>query len=83
MRPDLKGSRCAPTKRIKQRAAIAGLSPSGFSAYGLCANNLTEAASSGIPRPEAKEQSRHRSVQQASDYYNNAKRRSGRASPLL
>lgn len=37
----------------------------------------------GAPLPEAMEQTRHRSVQQASDYYNNAKRRSGRASRLI
>jgi len=43
---------------------------------------FTEAANRGIPMPEAMEQSRHRSVQQASDYYNNAKRRSRRASRL-
>ncbi|MEL4073374.1 integrase, partial [Ochrobactrum sp. GPK 3] len=44
-----------------------------FSAHGLRSGYLTEAM----------EQSRHRFVQQASDYYNNAKRRSGRASRLL
>ncbi|MEL4073557.1 integrase, partial [Ochrobactrum sp. GPK 3] len=54
-----------------------------FSAHGLRSGYLTEAANRGIPLPEAMEQSRHRSVQQASDYYNNAKRRSGRASRLL
>jgi hypothetical protein len=30
---------------------------------------LTEAANRGIPLPEAMEQSRHRSVQQASEYH--------------
>ena len=73
----------APTKRIKQRTAIAGLGPSWTSAHGLRSGYLTEAANRGIPLPEATEQSRHRSVQQASDYYNNAKRRSGPASRLL
>jgi len=68
---------------VKRRAALAGLDPAEFSAHGLRSGYLTEAANRGIPLPEAMEQSRHRSVQQASDYYNNAKRRSGRASRLL
>ncbi|MBK0023890.1 site-specific integrase [Ochrobactrum sp. S46] len=68
---------------VKQRALMAGLEPGEFSAHGLRSGYLTEAANRGIPLPEAMEQSRHRSVQQASDYYNNAKRRSGRASRLL
>ncbi|MCX2699087.1 site-specific integrase [Ochrobactrum chromiisoli] len=68
---------------VKQRAQMAGLNAKEFSAHGLRSGYLTEAANRGIPLPEAMEQSRHRSVQQASDYYNNAKRRSGRASRLL
>jgi len=36
------------------------------------------AANRGIPLPEAMEQSRHKSVQQASSYYNSATRRSER-----
>ncbi len=50
---------------------------------GLRSGYLTEAANRGIPLPEAMEQSRHRSVQQASNYYNNATRRSGRAARML
>ncbi len=68
---------------IKQRAAMAGLEPAEVSAHGLRSGYLTEAANRGIPLPEAMEQSRHRSVQQASSYYNNATRRSGRAARLL
>lgn len=68
---------------VKQRAQMAGLDATEFSAHGLRSGYLTEAANRGIPLPEAMEQSRHRSVQQASDYYNNAKRRSGRAARLL
>ncbi len=68
---------------VKKRAQMAGLESGEFSAHGLRSGYLTEAANRGIPLPEAMEQSRHRSVQQASDYYNNAKRRSGRASRLL
>ncbi len=68
---------------VKQRAELAGLDPTEFSAHGLRSGYLTEAANRGIPLPEAMEQSRHRSVQQASQYYNHALRRSGRASRLL
>lgn len=68
---------------LKQRVEMAGLEPGEFSAHGLRSGYLTEAANRGIPLPEAMEQSRHRSVQQASSYYNNATRRSGRAARLL
>ncbi|WP_025591964.1 site-specific integrase [Agrobacterium tumefaciens] len=68
---------------VKHRAALAGLDPREFSAHGLRSGYLTEAANRGIPLPEAMEQSRHRSVQQASSYYNSATRRSGRAARLL
>jgi integrase len=68
---------------VKQRAAMAGLEPGEFSAHGLRSGYLTEASNRGIPLPEAMEQSRHRSVQQASSYYNSATRRSGRAARML
>jgi integrase len=68
---------------VKQRAEMAGLDPTEFSAHGLRSGYLTEAANRGIPLPEAMEQSRHRSVQQASEYYNSASRRSGRAARLM
>lgn len=68
---------------LKQRAAMAGLGAREFSAHGLRSGYLTEAANRGVPLPEAMEQSRHRSVQQASSYYNSATRRSGRAARLL
>lgn len=68
---------------LKQRAEMAGLEPGEYSAHGLRSGYLTEAANRGIPLPEAMEQSRHRSVQQASSYYNSATRRSGRAARLL
>ncbi|MEJ5083672.1 MULTISPECIES: site-specific integrase [unclassified Ochrobactrum] len=73
----------AVNRIVKQRAQMAGLEPDEFSAHGLRSGYLTEAANCGIPLPEAMEQSRHRSVQQASDYYTSAKRSSGRASRLL
>ncbi|MBY5481815.1 tyrosine-type recombinase/integrase, partial [Rhizobium leguminosarum] len=68
---------------IKQRVELAGLDRGEFSAHGLRSGYLTEAANRGIPLPEAMEQSRHRSVQQASSYFNNATRRSGRATRML
>ncbi|MFA1677426.1 site-specific integrase [Rhizobium mongolense] len=68
---------------IKERAVMAGLEPKEFSAHGLRSGYLTEAANRGIPLPEAMEQSRHRSVQQASSYYNGAVRRTGRAARML
>jgi integrase len=68
---------------VKHRAALAGLEAGEFSAHGLRSGYLTEAANRGIPLPEAMEQSRHRSVQQASSYYNSATRRSGKAARLL
>ncbi|EKF61565.1 integrase family protein [Agrobacterium albertimagni AOL15] len=68
---------------VKHRAELAGLDPAEFSAHGLRSGYLTEAANRGIPLPEAMEQSRHRSVQQASSYYNSAQRRSGRAARLM
>ncbi|CDZ40187.1 Cointegrate resolution protein S [Neorhizobium galegae bv. officinalis] len=68
---------------LKQRAEMAGLESGEYSVHGLRSGYLTEAANRGIPLPEAMEQSRHRSVQQASSYYNNATRRSGRAARML
>lgn len=68
---------------IKQRLEMAGLDSGEFSAHGLRWGLLTETANCGIPLPEAMEQSRHRSVQQASSYYNNATRHSGRATRML
>lgn len=68
---------------VKRRVRMAGLEVGEFSAHGLRSGYLTEAANRGIPLPEAMEQSRHRSVQQASSYYNSATRRSGRAARML
>ena len=68
---------------VRRRVAEAGLEPGEFSAHGLRSGYLTEAANRRIPLLEAMEQSRHRSVQQASSYYNNADRRKGPAARLL
>ncbi|RWF74199.1 site-specific integrase, partial [Mesorhizobium sp.] len=68
---------------LKRRILQAGLDPREFSAHGLRAGFLTEAARRGIPLPEAMQQSQHRSVQQASRYYNDAERRNGNAARLI
>lgn len=54
-----------------------------FSAQGLRSGYLTETARRGIPLPEAMQQSQHRSVQQASNYYNDAERTLGRAARII
>lgn len=68
---------------LKRRIAEAGLDPAAFSAHGLRSGYLTETARRGIPLPEAMQQSQHRSVQQASNYYNDAERTLGRAARVL
>ena len=64
---------------LKKRCEMAGLDPADFSAHGLRAGFLTEAARQGISLLEAMRQSRHRSVQQAAAYYNEAEHAIGRA----
>jgi len=68
---------------LKRRIGLAGLDPKAFSAHGLRAGYLTEAARRGVSLPEAMQQSQHRSVQQAASYYNEAERRQGRAARLV
>jgi hypothetical protein len=65
--------------RIRQ----AGLDPAQFSAHGLRSGYLTEAANRGVPLPEAMQRSLHKSVTQASGYYNNTERKMGRAARLV
>lgn len=67
---------------VKRRCAMAGLDAADYSAHGLRSGYLTEAAQSGVPLPEAMQQSQHRSVQQAASYYNEADRRLGKAARL-
>ena len=64
---------------VKRRCAMVGVEPEAFSAHGLRAGYLTEAARQGIGLPEAMQQSQHRSVQQAASYYNEAERAQDRA----
>lgn len=67
---------------LKKRCRVAGLDPTLFSAHGLRSGYLTEAARQGVPIQEAMRQSRHRSVQQAADYYNEADVERGRSARL-
>ncbi len=68
---------------LKTRIKAAGLDPAAFSAHGLRSGYLTEAARQGIPLPEAMQQSGHKSIQQAANYYNDAERKLGRAARLV
>ncbi|MBR1040748.1 site-specific integrase [Bradyrhizobium viridifuturi] len=68
---------------VKRRCAMAGLDPREFAAHGLRSGYLTEAARQGVALLEAMQQSRHRSVQQAASYYNEAERAQGRAARLM
>lgn len=68
---------------LKTRCQKAGLDPDKYSAHGLRSGYLTEAANRGVPLQEAMQQSQHKSVAQASSYYNNADRRNGRAARLI
>jgi len=68
---------------LKERCALAGLDPKDFSAHGLRAGFLTEAANRDIPIQDAMQQSRHRSLAQASSYYNDAGRGRRRSARML
>ena len=68
---------------IKRRLDIAGYDENDYSAHGLRAGYLTQAAKDGVPLPEAMRQSQHKSVQQASNYYNDAEAELSRAARLM
>ena len=68
---------------IKRRLAAAGYDPARYSAHGLRAGYLTQAAKDGVSLPEAMRQSLHRSVQQAARYYNDAEGALSRAARLM
>jgi integrase len=67
---------------LKKRCALAGLDPDAFSAHGLRSGYLTEAARRGVPLQEAMRQTRHRSLQQAASYYNEAEIERGESARL-
>jgi site-specific recombinase XerD len=60
---------------LKARCEKAGLDATAFSAHGLRAGYLVEAAALGVPLQLAMQQSQHRSTAQASRYYREQKRR--------
>lgn len=68
---------------VTSRCEKAGLDPAKFSAHGLRAGYLTEAANRGVPLQEAMRQSQHKSLAQAASYYNNHERRQGKAARLI
>lgn len=68
---------------IKTRCRLAGLDAEQYSAHGLRSGYLTEAGRRGIPILEAMQQSRHKTVQQASAYYNEANLATSRAVRLM
>lgn len=67
---------------VKSRARLAGYDPLLYSAHGLRSGYLTEAARRNVPILEAMSHSRHKSVQQAASYYNDADRQSGKGARL-
>ena len=67
---------------LKKRVFAAGLDPEKYSAHGLRSGYLTEAARQGVPIQAAMRQSRHRSVQQAAEYYNEAEVERGQSARL-
>lgn len=67
---------------VKSRARLAGFDPRLYSAHGLRSGYLTEAARRHVPLLEAMSHSRHKSVQQAASYYNDADRQGGKGARL-
>jgi integrase len=67
---------------IKHRCGAANLDPTQYSAHGLRSGYLTQAAREGVSLSEVMQQSRHRSVQQAARYFNEAQVARGRAAKL-
>ena len=67
---------------LKKRVLAAGLDPQKYSAHGLRSGYLTEAARQGVPIQAAMRQSRHRSVQQAAEYFNDAEVERGQSARL-
>lgn len=67
---------------LKRRCRLAGLDDASYSAHGLRSGYLTEAARRGVPLVEAMRQTRHRSMQQASAYYNEVEMERGESARL-
>jgi integrase len=67
---------------VKRRCRQAGLDPSLFGAHGLRSGYLPQAAQDGVSLVEAMQQSQHRSMQQAANYYNESAHKRGKAARL-
>jgi integrase len=67
---------------IKRRCRLAGLNPAEFSAHGLRSGYITEAAIQGISLLETMQQTTHKSVQQLTKYFNEARQMKTRAARL-
>jgi site-specific recombinase XerD len=68
---------------VKRCLKRAGHDPKAYSAHGLRAGYLTQAAKDGVPLPEAMRQSLHRSVQQVANYYNDAEAELSRSARIM
>jgi integrase len=68
---------------IKRRCRLAGLNPAEFSAHGLRSGYITEAAVRGISLLETMQQTTHKSVQQLTKYFNEARQMKTRATRLV
>lgn len=68
---------------LKQRIEEIGEDPRLYSAHGIRAGFITEAFKAGITAPEIMDQTLHRSVATTMSYYNDTRRRTGRAARLL
>jgi integrase len=64
---------------LKKRCRMVGMDPADFSAHGLRSGFMTQAGRDGIPLVDAMRQSAHRSVQQASGYYDEQEHAQSRA----
>jgi len=68
---------------LKKRIAEIGEDPALYSAHGIRSGYITDAFREGISAIEIMEQTRHRSLSTTMSYYNDARRRTGRAARLL
>ena len=64
---------------VKERLDVAGENQDDFSAHGIRSGYLTEARNAGVPLEEAMAQTKHRSYQVASRYYDAVNAKTGRS----
>ncbi len=68
---------------IKRRCRLAGLNPAEFSAHGLRSGYITEAAVQGISLLETMQQTTHKSIQQMTAYFNEARQMKSKATRIV